>query len=110
MIEVPVTTLPEGTDAADYVAETYGVKEDLDKLNKDVDDLDELYIFDWGSDDKEVVEDGETKKDHGLVAKDYVLVNKSGKIVDDDTRCTDGEDYVYVTDGSGRIVAIYLEN
>ena len=67
----------------------------LKKLDRDREDLDELYIFNWANADE---------------AEDFVLVNKSGKIVDDDARSIDGEDYVYVTDGKGRIVAIYLES
>ena len=88
----------EGVDVVDYAIEhellTNISETDLKKLDRDFDDLDELYFIDWDKD----------------TAENYVLVNKSGKIIDDDARSVDGEDYVYVTNGSGQIVAIYLEN
>ena len=113
--EVPVSSLDEGQDVADwYLAQDYCYlsASDLNRLDKDAEDLDELYIINWNKDDDgDYDEDGKWHtEDPGLVAENYILVNKSGKIVDDDTRSTDGEDYVYVTNTQGQIVAIYLEN
>ena len=88
----------ENKDVAKYALDNNWLtnlgSNDLKKLDKDFDDLDELYFVDLAKAD----------------AEKYVLVNKSGKIIDDDARSVDGEDYVYVTNGSGQIVAIYLEN
>ena len=113
--EVPVSSLDEGQYVADwYLAQDYCYlsASDLNRLDKDAEDLDELYIINWNKDDDgDYDEDGKWHtEDPGLVAENYILVNKSGKIVDDDTRSTDGEDYVYVTNTQGQIVAIYLEN
>ena len=63
-------------------------------VNKDKDDLSELYLF------------PDTKAD------DFFLVNTSGKVIDSKARNKDGNDYVYVTlkGNPGKIVAVYVED
>ena len=46
----------------------------------------------------------------GLKAGDYVLVNTSGTVVDKKGKSKDGDDYVYVTNKSGVIEAVYVED
>ena len=58
-------------------------------FNKNVDDLKELYIL----------------NDNNLK-----LVNTSGKVVDKKGKSKDGNDYVYVTDNSGVVRVIYVED
>ena len=101
LIEIDLDLMKDEDDVATWVLEnvtglsTIIDKNALDKLDRDREDLDELYIFNWANSEK---------------AEQYILVNKSGKIIDDDARSVDGEDYVYVTDGKGCIVAVYLES
>ena len=90
--------IADDVDARDYVKETYGI--DVPKLNKDGEDITELYVVDW-----------EASKENGnYEGEDFKIINKSGKVVDNDTRVTDGEDYVYVTGNDGKILAIYVED
>ena len=86
----------EEEDAREFVKEKYGV--DIEKLNRDGDEIDELYVINWDQAEREYYN-----------WKDYRLINKSGKVVDNDTRSMDGEGYVYVTDDNGKILAIYSE-
>ena len=73
-------------------------------VNKDADDLAELYIIDYDSD----------TSSYAFSSEDYFLVNTSGKVIDTNSKSKDGNDYVYVTkkNGSkpGQIVAIYVED
>ena len=77
-----------------------GAKYDIDALNKDADQLDELYVFNLDS-------DGHAQ---GLNEDEYFLVNTSGRIVDNKGKSKDGNDYYYVTNKSGKIMAVYLED
>ena len=89
-----------GTDAYDEGVTAENVKILNEKLgvNKDADDLSELYIINTEKVDNE----------------DFFLVNTSGKVIDTNSKSKDGSDYVYVTkkDGAkpGQIVAIYVED
>ena len=73
-------------------------------VNKDADDLAELYIIDYDS----------NTSSYAFSSEDYFLVNTSGKVIDTNSKSKDGNDYVYVTkkNGSkpGQIVAIYVED
>ena len=85
----------DDVDARDYVRDKYDI--DVEKLNKDGEDITELYVIDW-------------EKSVGCDWEDFKIINKSGKVVDNDTRVTDGEDYTYVTGDNGKIMAIYVED
>ena len=65
-------------------------------VNKDADDLSELYIF------------------ADTVSDDFFLVNTSGKVIDTNSKNKDGNDYVYVvrknSSKPGEIVAVYVED
>ena len=65
-------------------------------VNKKVDDLAELYLFD------------------NVDSESYFLVNTSGKVIDTNSKSKDGNDYVYVVKKNGakpgKIVAIYVED
>ena len=41
---------------------------------------------------------------------EYILVNTSGKVVDKKGKSKDGNDYNYVTNASGKIVHLYVED
>ena len=100
--------LTAGEDYIDYSDEltTTLANEDLSayfnisNLNRDAEDLDELYVFNV---------DEEHHAD-GLEVDDYFLVNTSGRVVDNRGRSRDGNDYYFVTDNNGKIMAIYLED
>lgn len=80
----------------------------IDNLNKDAEDLDELYIFQrWVAD--EDAEDG-GKWVTGVDEDDLFLVNTSGRVVDNRGRSKDGNDYYFVTGSNGMLTAIYLED
>ncbi len=84
----------EQVDLSGYADNTnMGTALGISNLNKKASDLSELYLIKTGSD-----------------ASRYSLVNTSGKVVDNKTRSRDGSDYYYLTDGSGKITAIYAEN
>ena len=72
-------------------------------INKDLEDLREVYIF--GTKD----ENGNFKASE-LNTKDYFLVNTSGKVLDSKGRHKDGSDYYYALTGSGKIAGIYVED
>ena len=72
-------------------------------INKDLEDLREVYIF--GTKD----ENGIFKASE-LNTKDYFLVNTSGKVLDSKGRHKDGSDYYYALTGSGKIAGIYVED
>ena len=73
-------------------------------LNKDADELDELYVF-------KASKDAAGKwTTTGLDAETYFLVNTSGRVVDNKGRSKDGNDYYFVTGNKGQILAIYLED
>ena len=74
------------TVTADNVA---AAKEAASSFNKKVEDLKELYV---------------------LEKNDLKLINTSGKVVDKKGKSKDGNDYVYVTDNSGVIRVIYVED
>ena len=44
------------------------------------------------------------------VKHEYILINTSGKIIDNKGKNKDGNDYYYVTDNSGKITNIYVED
>lgn len=80
-----------------------GDKYNISNLNKDADELDELYVFNA---------DDSTGKwaTTGLDNEKYFLVNTSGRVVDNKGRSKDGNDYYFVTGNKGQILAIYLED
>ena len=41
---------------------------------------------------------------------EYILVNTSGKVIDNKGKNKDGSDYYYVTDSNGKITNIYVED
>ena len=66
-------------------------------FNKDADDLSELYVLDY------------TSASTGFEANTFKLVNTSGKVVEK-AKSKDGNDFVYVTDRSGVVRIIYVED
>ena len=72
-------------------------------INKDLEDLREVYIF--GTKD-----DNGTFKASELNTKDYFLVNTSGKVFDSKGRHKDGSDYYYALTSGGKIAGIYVED
>ena len=81
-----------------------GKKYGISNLNKDADELDELYVFNAS---KDAAGKWTTT---GLDAETYFLVNTSGRVVDNKGRSKDGNDYYFVTGNKGQILAIYLED
>ena len=73
---------------------------DAANINKDLEDLDEVYIF----------IDGTTEKASPVSSDDYFVVNTSGKVSDSKGRHKDGNDYVYALTSGGDIAAIYVED
>ena len=94
-VNVPVSTL----GSAD-MGDMFGIS----NLNKDADDLRELYVFGTAEDGN-----GGYTTASGL-GSDYILINTSGKVIDGRSRSKDGSDYYYVTNNRGQIMAIYLED
>lgn len=45
-----------------------------------------------------------------MTTHEYFLVNTSGKVIDNRGKNKDGSDYYYVTDNSGKITNIYVED
>ena len=79
-----------GVTASGVTAENVATAKSLcSSFNKNVDDLKELYIL----------------NDNNLK-----LVNTSGKVVDKKGKSKDGNDYVYVTNNSGVVRVIYVED
>ena len=72
-------------------------------INKDLEDLREVYIF--GTKD----DNGKFKASE-LNTKDYFLVNTSGKVFDSKGRHKDGSDYYYALTSGGKIAGIYVED
>ena len=72
-------------------------------INKDLEDLREVYIF--GTKD-----DNGNFKASELNTKDYFLVNTSGKVFDSKGRHKDGSDYYYALTIGGKIAGIYVED
>ncbi|ANU47958.1 argininosuccinate lyase [Enterocloster clostridioformis] len=72
-------------------------------INKDLEDLREVYIF--GTKD-----DNGNFKASELNTKDYFLVNTSGKVFDSKGRHKDGSDYYYALTNGGKIAGIYVED
>ena len=72
-------------------------------VNKDADDLSELYII-----------NKDTEGKYLLNNEKFFLVNTSGKVIDTNSKSKDGSDYVFVTKKAGsepgQIVAIYVED
>ncbi|MEJ8759620.1 argininosuccinate lyase [Enterocloster sp. HCN-30185] len=62
-------------------------------INKDADEIAELYV-----------------PVAAASAQDHILINTSGKVIDNKGKSKDGNDYYYVVNGSKKVVAIYLEN
>ena len=78
-------------------------------INKDLDELDEVYIF------TKYVKGGEGFGGTDWVAQpldfsDYFVVNSSGKVSDSKGRHKDGNDFVYAVVGNGDIAAVYVED
>ena len=72
-------------------------------INKDLEDLREVYIFGTKDDNGNV-------KASELNTKDYFLVNTSGKVFDSKGRHKDGSDYYYALTSGGKIAGIYVED
>ena len=104
-------------DLSDEVAELEEGA-DLDKrygldINKDAEDVSELYVFKTVK--KDTVDDVPEEEEKwttisALDEKDFFLVNASGRVVDSKGKSRDGSDYYFVTGKQGQIVAIYLED
>ena len=62
-------------------------------INKDADEIAELYVPVAASS-----------------SQYHILINTSGKVIDNKGKSKDGNDYYYVVNGSKKVVAIYLEN
>ena len=62
-------------------------------INKDAEDVAELYVPVAAS-----------------TAQDHILINTSGKVIDNKGKSKDGNDYYYVVNNTKKVVAIYLEN
>ena len=71
-------------------------------INKDLEDLDEVYIFYTGEDGSEEVSAIDTSK--------YFVVNTSGKVSDSKGRHKDGNDFVYALTTGGDIADVYVED
>ena len=72
-------------------------------INKDLDDLDEVYIFIGKNAEGEDVASP-------LSVDDYFVVNTSGSVSDSRGRHKDGNDFVYSVVGNGNIAAVYVED
>ena len=72
-------------------------------INKDLEDLDEVYIFIGKNAEGEDVASP-------LSVDDYFVVNTSGSVSDSRGRHKDGNDFVYSVVGNGDIAAVYVEN
>ncbi|RGC03689.1 argininosuccinate lyase [Enterocloster citroniae] len=85
--------------AAGFVEVPEAKKEDVLKeigLNKKADDIKELYVINDGK---------------GIASyKTYSLVNTSGKIINSNSKNTDGSDYRYLVEKNGGIRAVYVED
>ena len=85
--------------AADSVADADG-KIDLGNNNKKkAEDISEAYTISYKQ---------YTASD--MTVHEYILVNTSGKVIDNKGKSKDGNDYYYVTDNSGKITNIYVED
>ena len=71
-------------------------------LNKKADDIKELYIAGGA-----LNSDG---KVDAASYKEYYLVNTSGKIINTNSKNTDGSDYRYFVEKNVGIKAVYVEN
>lgn len=92
-------------DLSGYAENTdMGNEFNISNLNKKEKDLSELYIIKTGANNKDQSADAE------FDIRNYSLVNTSGKVIDSRSKSRDGNDYYYVTDGSGHITAVYAEN
>ena len=72
-------------------------------INKDLEDLDEVYIFIGKNAEGEDVASP-------LSVDDYFVVNTSGSVSDSRGRHKDGNDFVYSVVGNGDIAAVYVED
>ena len=79
----------------------------IDNLNKDKEDLDELYVFNATFNNNDT--DAKVAS-RGELGDSYFLVNTSGRVVDKSGRSRDGSDYYFITGSNGHIQAIYLED
>ena len=57
-----------------------------------------------------LIKDANGVEGKGQSSDNFFLVNTSGKVIDNKTKSTDGNDYVYVTAKGGKILAIYSED
>ena len=108
-----------GTTTVDYVTYTKldDAKDFMDQT--DVDAVDTPVVgdkIDLGNGNKKKAEDISeaytitiTQKDAN-VKHEYILVNTSGKVIDNKGKSKDGNDYYYVTNNNGEITNIYVED
>ena len=97
-----VAGMAEGTDL--------DVQYGIDNLNRDAEDVDELYIFKTTTTTTDDAGDEKATTVTGLDEDVFFLVNTSGRVVDNKGRSKDGNDYYFVTGKQGQILAVYLEN
>ena len=90
---------------------------DAANINKDFEDLSEVYLFcemiDENKDGDPDVGKGFAKIGYKISAldfSDYFVVNASGKVTDSKARNKDGNDFVYAVTGNGDIAAVYVED
>ena len=95
-----VAALDDKTDL-DVAFKQYGLD-----INKDAEDVSELYVMKTTKTD----EDDKETTSYSLNEKDFFLVNTSGRVVDNKGKSRDGSDYYFVTGKQGQILAIYLED
>ena len=72
-------------------------------INKDLEDLDEVYIFTTEAEDGTITATP-------LDSVEYFVVNTSGKVSDSKGRHKDGNDFVYALVSGGDIAAVYVED
>ena len=72
-------------------------------INKDLEDLDEVYIFTTEAEDGTITATP-------LDSAEYFVVNTSGKVSDSKGRHKDGNDFVYALVSGGDIAAVYVED
>ena len=84
-----VLTVVTPTSSTVTEANVAAAKAAASSFNKKAEDLKELYV---------------------LPANTLKLINTSGKVIDKKGKSKDGNDYVYVTDNSGVIRVIYVED
>ena len=104
-------------DAKDVTLAEVNNALDAANINKDFEDLSEVYLFcemiDENKDGDPDVGKGFAKIGYKISAldfSDYFVVNASGKVTDSKARNKDGNDFVYAVTGNGDIAAVYVED